>query len=222
MDRPRGVLNRIAFSVAFAILCCSGCARGLLVHGDWSLHVQRGCVSGCTETKGSPGAAADQPTPSTTPACRETPIGCESAGSRAEHGGLLSHALAHGEPRLRHGPTDDHFPRFHPLPTQPVFGNGTVDVCSSTPQTPQSPQTPEVVPSPADSPKPLNPPPAPLPETLPPTSGKTHGKKAIAAQEGRGTGNPSNWLFQPTYAEPAPAQRAITPLAEATRPTAAR
>jgi hypothetical protein len=96
---------------------------------------------------------------------------------------------------------DDHFPRFHPVPTQPVFPS-LADIRPAEPTRLAPGVAPEAVRKGGDGPRGGKAPPAPLPEIVPTPPGQPEWKPAprSTAARAKPSGNPpagTSWVFRP-------------------------
>lgn len=233
----RGAVTGTSIGLVLALLCSCGCARSFFLRGDWSLEFQRGirCTETTCEEFSGDATCSSQPAVEVAPSCEGCQGGgeCEPCPAKCgrpgllRRGGLLRGLFARvGQPHLRRGPVEEHFPRFHPVPTHPVFG-GAAAVCpvsspAATPLTSPSLEPAEIVPVPASPPKSLNPPPAPLPEAAPSAPLPQQGDKPGEAGAASNAKPKADWQFDPTHPAPLPGKPAISPDIQATRPVTAR
>lgn len=192
------------------LITCLGCRcprprHGLILRGDWSLELNRlpwlnsraktwqDCSNGETECDGSCGLGAGLPTrglaganrtghsPCRSSTCEISPSsGAETVpGSSAESVGYHNH------------------PRFHPVPTQPVFQPrpdrffladvGPPPEVHRTP-VPTAAERPPISPAPQD----------PEPEVIPaPPAGSPQGWKPRGPEHQEASGDGPNWIFRP-------------------------
>jgi hypothetical protein len=125
--------------LAHCLALSSGCCwQGYVLHGDWSLGLSHpsspGCQSaaqgncpdcGCPNPCGCPsGSPCGCPNGSSCGCPNGNPCGPEGAkGKRCALGSRSAHATATAGGPGPTGPALGH-PRFHPVPTRPVFGSG--------------------------------------------------------------------------------------------------
>ncbi len=133
----RRVAAMLAVCVASSAMlgCYCGVGRGFSLRGEWLLEMNRGACGGCVDEtcnggveQGAASCAVSGASPACTGACRgpcvgRPCVGRPCVGARTYAGPLagLFRILTPPPPTSPAGAECGMYPRFHPVPAQPVF-----------------------------------------------------------------------------------------------------